>query len=132
MMYTGFNTTLARFFVPATKEEILKKGGYREEGNEIQIIEEGSHLPGSIITCTKTGKKFDFAQQYIDFCQKYQIALPSVTHLERIKENFIFCSSITPIKAASAISGKPLIHYYHPDLGFQKIITKEEYDKLIY
>ncbi len=143
MMYTGFNTTMARFYTPDTKDGILKRWGYREEGNEIQIQGEGYDLPDSIldtlddisdkaIICTKTGQKFNFAKQYVDFCKKYKIALPTVTHMERIEENFTFCSSITPMEGKSAISWKPLVHYYNPVLWFQKIISKEEYDKLIY
>jgi hypothetical protein len=52
--------------------------------------------------------------------------------MERIEENFTFCSSITPMEGKSAISWKPLVHYYNPVLWFQKIVSKEEYDKLVY
>ena len=141
-MYTWFNTTLARFFVPLSKEEILRRGGYREEAEGVKIEGEHYDLPDSIldtpddissklIVCEKTGQKFNFVQQYVQFCHKQGIALPRETHLERLQENFVFCSSITPITIQDA-EGKSLTHYYPGQLGFQKIVSKEAYDKLIY
>ncbi|NUJ98000.1 hypothetical protein HGA92_04415 [Candidatus Gracilibacteria bacterium] len=143
MMYSGYNTTLAIIYFPLEKEEVLGLGGYWEEdeekefGGEIfelldDIKDISTDFASKAILCKKTNKPFNFSKEAIEFHQKNNIALPNISHIERMKEKYMPLSYIKPYISKCNISGKEITHYYPPSLGYKNIISKEEYEKKMY
>jgi hypothetical protein len=143
MMYSWYNTTLAKIYFPETKENMKKLWGYWEEDEEKEFWGEIFELPDDIknisvdfsskvILCKKTNKPFNFSEQAIEFHKKNHIALSDISHIERMKEKYLPLSYIKVYLSICPLSGEKISHYYPSSLGYKNIISKKEYEKKIY
>lgn len=142
MMYTWYNTTIARFYFPKTKEEILALWWYREDevinSSNIKWFQAPDHIkdiPKDIhkktIICAQTGQAFNFVPQVIKFHQKHNIALPGITHLQRTINRFKPLTNIKTFDWVCAETWENIVHYYLPEWWYEKIVSREWYDKNI-
>jgi hypothetical protein len=141
MMYTDYNSTIARIYFPETKENIEKLWGYYEnnDNSKNEFIEDS--LPDNIkdfndwlnwieTICTKTWKKFNYISQVIDLHKKIYLPLFSIFHINRITKGYKYLQ-FKEFTSKCYISWKQIKHYYNPDLGYKKIISNEEYQKIV-
>lgn len=144
MMYSGYNTTLARMYYPKTKQEIEWLGRYWEDWIDILDTKaQGEDFPDDIkditsdmyekrLICEKTGNVFNFTAKMLELHKKNGIALPRITHIERLVEKYLPLSYIKPFETNCVKSGKKIIHYYPKSLWYKNIVSREEYEKIVY
>jgi len=68
------------------------------------------------LVCEKTGNVFNFTAKMLELHKKNGIALPRITHIERLVEKYLPLSYIKPFEANCVKSGKKIIHYYPKSL----------------
>jgi hypothetical protein len=145
MMYTGYNTTLARLFFPDTKENIIKLWWYREDeivsefpadikfseapDNISQINEQTAKL---IFKCKKTWQIYNINDQSILVYKKIWVPISNIYYLENITEQFIPMSRWKKYIWKCFNTWKEIIHYYPTKSGYKKILSYEEYMKQVY
>jgi len=143
MAYSWYNTTLARFYYPEIKENIIKMWWFWEDEQDENNLEDWYDLPDDIkdipnnlfsktIICEKTWKPFNYINQIIEFHKNNTIALPKISHIQRLTEMYFPLTFVKPHKWICCITKKEIIHYYWDNLLYKNIASCEAYDKQIY
>jgi len=92
-----YNESEDHYFFPLSKEEAIKRGYKWAEEREAILAEQKYVIPDDIkevkddilsteLKCIKTGKKFKIIKQELDYLRRYNLAIPRVAPMERIKE----------------------------------------------
>lgn len=136
-------STAAIYFPEVTKEYVLDKGGYWDEGEGIKIEGiETKDLPDSIndiyesvckqaLVCPVTGWRFNISQDELSFLKKNKIALPRV-HFDVRTKNRVITTSPTKAEVYNCFYCKKDINAYYPkDWGYEKIACEGCYLKEI-
>lgn len=90
-----YNKSEANTFLPLTKAEALAKG-YTWEDESVESFESNYSIPDHIrdvpdnimeqvLKCELTGKKYRIIKQELDFYRKWQLPIPRIAPLERLK-----------------------------------------------
>ena len=142
MMYSWYNTTLARIFFPDTKENILKLWWYWEDDDNVSnvvwydlpdnIHDTPDDISDKVIICIKTWRPFNFIPQVVKLHKKLNIPLPDVYHIDRMVEMYKPLAYIKPYKWVCSKCWKDIIHYYPDNLWYKNIVCQECYNKEIY
>jgi hypothetical protein len=141
MMYTDYNSTIARVYFPETKENIEKLWGYYENNGNQKVDNVSDSLPDNIkdfeneekwieTICVKTWKRFNYISQVVDLHKKMNLPLFSVFHIDRIVKNYKYFQ-FKEYTSKCYVSWKDIKHYYNQELGYKKIISNEEYMKIV-
>ena len=134
--------SLAQITFPETKENILKLGGLWDDG-EAQKAEgmPSSELPDSIddvtddistkpIVCPVTGMRYNIAAGELAFYREQGIPLPRRHGDFRTLERFgLIARMVEPREGKCCFCKKDIVHYFYPELGYQKIACTECYQK---
>jgi len=142
MMYTDYNSTIARLYFPETKENIEKLWGYYKKKYQDNLWNIEEKLPDNIkdielinnqieTICLKTWKKFNYIWQVVELYKNLNSPIFSIFHLERIVNNYTYLTWIVEQQTKCYISWKQIKHYYNPNLSYKKVISNEEYQKII-
>jgi len=143
--YCGYNLSLAHMMFPLSEEEALKFGAKWEKTSELHYENtiSGDDLPDAIdqvsdeivkqrILCPETKLSYNITQQELSFYREHKIPLPrrhfDLRTLERFKP---FSLMVMPQKGTCYYCKKEIEHYYSPELGFQKIVCLECYQREI-
>lgn len=141
MGYCGYNFTLAEWYFPETKENILSKGGIWEEtkesdaegisGNDVpDIIDE---VPDDFfknpIICPKSGWKFNVAPHELEFYRRQGIPLPHHHFDVRTMDRFRPLTSFRSYDGTCFFCKKAISHFYPKTWGYEKIACVECYQK---
>ncbi len=141
MMYTDYNSTIARIYFPDTKENIENLWGYYENNDNSKNTFIEDSLPDNIrdfkdwlnwieTICTKTWKNFNYISQVIELHKKINLPLFSIFHINRITKGFKYLQ-FKEYNSKCYISWKQIKHYYNPEFGYKKIISNEEYQEIV-
>lgn len=141
--YNGYNASLAAMYFPLSENE-AKRAGYQWEVDETtgQPTQSAESIPDQmpavqdIITqqafaCSETSRPFKFIPQEIDFHRRHQLPLSTLHPDVRGQQAFKFITATTPQAGTCSICKKEIVHYYHPEWGFKKIICNEDYEKVV-
>lgn len=142
MSYSGYNTTVARFYYPETKESIAKLWGFWEDDEDESTKVEWYDLPDNIrdvpditaskaIICDVTWKPFNYLPQVIAFHKKHRIPLSKTSHIERLSNMYFPLTFIKPYVWTCCLTGREITHYYWGELKYKNIASNEAYDKEI-
>lgn len=141
MSLLPYNLSTASFYVPKTKEEVQKLGGYWFDGELTQVNGEPSSLiPDSLVEvedsittkpfiCDKSGFRFNIAQNELAFYRKWEIPLPN-THFDvRTRERLSLLTSIELHNSKCFFCSKDIRISYKPEWGYKKIACEDCYKK---
>lgn len=143
MMYTGYNTTIARLYFPETKESVAKLWWYWEDWHEsIQERSEIIELPDNIsdisesknwitVTCEKTKKNFNFINEAILLHKKLNAPLFPLFHVVRIVDGYSYLTNFKKFTWKCSVSGTDITHYYPPKLWYKNIVSNKEYNRIV-
>ncbi len=141
MSLAPYNLTTGSIYVPKTKEEIVKLGGYYFDGELTQtngdpsssIPDELSRVDDSITTkpfiCEKSGFRFNISTDELAFYRKWNIPLPN-THFDvRTRERLSMLTSIELHDAQCFFCQKDIQISYKPEWGYTKIACEDCYKR---
>ena len=142
--YVGYNNSFANIYYPSTKEQIKEINGIWDELEEKKNMgEPADNLPdqnkdvsedliGKVIKCEKTNKPFKLVKQEIDFYKENNLPLPHIHPDKRNNNRFTQIMNIKPQYFSCPKCNIKSVHYYQPDLGYEKIYCPECYKEAIY
>ncbi len=139
----GYNLSLGGILFPKTKEEVTALGSFWEEEEEpdlkgvntspfIDNIEDvDKDILKKALVCEKTGRAFNITEKEFDFLKNHEIPLPhhypDVRTMDRMQNVF----NIAPTKGKCCFCDQEIIHFYRPELGYEKIACVDCYQKEI-
>lgn len=136
-----YNDSLANFFMPLTKEQALKMGFRWAHERVIPtpknlILEmkddikdtEWKDVEGKVVICEETRKPFKLMKTEFDFYKKYDIPLPRIHPLVRIKKLYPWDILFNDHEAVCDSCGKKLITSMKED---DKVLCEECYQKAV-
>ena len=136
-------STAAIYFPEVTREYILEKGGYWDEGEGIKVEGmETSDLPDSIdevdenickqaLVCPVTGWRYNISTEELSFLKRNRIAIPRVHFDVRTKERVITTSPTKGELHQCIYCKKDINAYYPKNWGYEKISCESCYLKEI-
>ncbi|MBU0670947.1 MAG: hypothetical protein ABH835_02900 [Patescibacteria group bacterium] len=142
--YVGYNNSFANIYHPKIKEEVEAIGGFWDEPKEVKDMGVDSNtLPdsaqeiddsfiGKVVKCEKTSKPFKLVKQEIDFYKENNLPIPHVHPDRRNMDRFSQIMNIKPQPFKCPQCGTDSVHYYQPELGYEKILCPDCYKKEIY
>ncbi len=136
-------STAAIYFPEVTREYVLEKGGYWDEGEGVKV--EGMNtkdLPDSIeaidvsickqpLVCPVTGWRYNISEAELSFLKKMQIAIPRVHFDVRTKERLITTSPSKSEFYNCFYCNKNINAFYPKSWGYEKIACESCYLKEI-
>ncbi len=136
-------STAAIYFPEVTREYVLEKGGYWDEGEGVKV--EGMNtkdIPESIeaidvsickqpLVCPVTGWRYNISEAELSFLKKMQIAIPRVHFDVRTKERLITTSPSKSEFYNCFYCNKNINAFYPKSWGYEKIACESCYLKEI-
>ncbi len=139
LAYCGYNLSTGQMYFPETRESIEEKGGLWEDiqdqayegisGDEVPDVIDGvdNDFSKQAIVCPETKWRFNIAPQELAFYKEQGIPLPSRHPDRRNLERMKPLTVTTPYEGMCFFCSRPIIHYYPPEWGYQKIVCEECY-----
>ena len=136
-------STSAIYFPEVTKEFVLAKGGYWDEGDGAlvegmatedlpDLLEDvDANICKQALICPVTGWRFNISEGELSFLKKMKIALPRVHFDVRTKERMITTNPSKSEVYNCVYCDKNINAFYPKDWGYQKIACEDCYLKEI-